>query len=92
MFRAKYNLPMHVNSGYRPAEYNKSIGGASDSSHITCQAVDFADSSREITRFVLANPGILVDCDLWMEDPSATPTWIHLSIRPVASGMRIFKP
>ncbi len=90
-FRWKYGKPTTVNSGYRPGRYNEAVGGARNSAHLTCEAVDFSDGDRSITRFVLANPQILVECDLWMEDPSNTPTWIHLQIRPVASGNRIFK-
>lgn len=90
-FRWRYGRPMVVNSGYRPGKYNEEAHGAKNSSHLTCEAVDFQDPDRTITRYILGNPGILTECDLFMEDPSDTPTWVHLQTRSVMSGRRIFK-
>lgn len=91
-FRKIYGKPLIVSSGYRPGEYNKKAGGAKNSAHLTCEAVDFHDSDDKIKEFVVKNPKILEDCSLFMEDPSKTDNWIHLQIRIVTSGKRIFKP
>lgn len=80
---------MKITSGYRPVEYNKKIGGAPNSAHLFCQAVDIADSSRKLADYITKNPGILEECDLYMEDPAATPTWIHLQSRKAT--VRIFR-
>jgi hypothetical protein len=32
------------------------------------------------------------EAGLWMEDFSATKTWLHVQITPPASGNRFFKP
>lgn len=89
--RWAYGKPMKVSSGYRPGKYNEAAGGAKNSSHLTCQAVDFQDTDRAITQWVLSKPQILEDCGLYMEHYEQTPTWIHLQIRLVASGSRIFR-
>jgi uncharacterized protein YcbK (DUF882 family) len=33
-------IPIHVNSGYRTAAYNRSIGGAKESQHLKAKAAD----------------------------------------------------
>lgn len=91
-FRAIYGKPMNVSSGYRPGKYNRAAGGASNSSHITCEACDFKDGDWSLKQFVLMRPEILEECGLYMEHPDHTRTWIHLQIRPTKSGTRIFKP
>lgn len=42
VFRAWYNRPIKVNSGYRTPEYNKKIGGATKSFHMKGIATDIA--------------------------------------------------
>ncbi len=90
--RLAYNKPMLVSSGYRPPEHNKKVGGAPNSCHLTCEAVDFRDKDGELKKWLLANLDILADCGLYMEHPDATPTWCHLQIRMPNSGHRVFKP
>jgi len=92
MFRQMYARPMVVSSGYRPAGINKQVGGAKNSAHMTCEACDFRDEKGELRRYILQNPNVLEVCDLYCEDFSFTPTWVHLQTRRVKSGKRIFKP
>lgn len=40
-FRVWYNRPVNISSGYRPAAFNKAVGGSSNSSHLFSLAVDF---------------------------------------------------
>jgi len=80
-----------VTSGYRPGHYNKAAGGATQSSHISCEAVDLGDAHLQLGK-TIANSMLLKDFDLYMEDPAATPGWCHLQTRPTRSGKRIFKP
>lgn len=86
--RALYGKPMLVSSGYRPGKYNTAAGGAAKSAHLTCEAVDFKDADGKLKAWV--TPEILKQCGLYMEDPAATPSWIHVQIRPTKN--RIFKP
>lgn len=92
LIRDLYGKPMTVSSGYRPAAANAAAGGASKSCHLTCEAVDFADRDRKLTKWCLANLDILEQAGLYMESPVATPTWVHLQTRPPKSGKRIFLP
>ena len=46
--RALYGQPMYVSSGYRPGHYNKAAGGAPNSPHPQCQAVDFHDADGKL--------------------------------------------
>lgn len=92
LFRKEYNKPMFVNSGYRTPEHNAAIGGSKNSAHCYCQAIDFKDNDGQIKDFIANDVNILDRCDLYMEDPSITKTWVHLSIRPTKSGKRIFLP
>ncbi len=86
--RALYGRPMYVSSGYRPGHFNTSAGGAVNSPHITCQAVDFADRDGKLEAWLTED--ILKECGLYKEDPIHTPTWVHVQTRPTKN--RIFKP
>lgn len=88
-FRQAYGKSLVVSSGFRPGKYNSKAGGAKNSAHLSCQAVDFRDGDGKIKEWVLANQQILEQCDLYMEDPTKTITWIHLQSRP--TNNRIFK-
>jgi hypothetical protein len=77
-----------VSSGYRPGKYNMQYSPTS--AHLTCQAIDLADADRVLQKWILGNQQILEDCALYLEDPSRTPTWTHLQIRPATK--RIFMP
>lgn len=86
--RSLYGKPMYVSSGYRPGHYNSDAGGAKNSPHKSCEAVDFHDADGELKNWI--TPDILKQCELWMEDPGHTPTWMHVQIRPTIN--RIFIP
>lgn len=91
-FRTAYGMPMTVSSGYRPGPFNAAAGGAPNSSHKTCEAVDFHDSDDTLKTWIASNLTVLDDCDLYMEDPESTKTWVHLTTRAPHSGHRVFKP
>lgn len=86
--RTEYGIPMAVSSGYRPGKYNQAAGGATHSSHLTCEAVDFSDQDGKIKKWCLSHLDRLAEWGLWMESPVNTPTWCHLQIRPTAN--RVF--
>lgn len=86
--RSLYGKPMYVSSGYRPGHYNKAAGGAKNSSHLVCLAIDFKDPKNELKKWITVK--ILEDCGLYMEHPDDTPTWMHVQIRPTKN--RIFLP
>lgn len=92
MFRCVYGKPMIVTSGYRPPRVNKAIGGAKNSKHMTCEAVDISDRNRELAVFCLNNLDVLIACGLWIENPEKTPGWVHFQCVPPRSGNLIFNP
>lgn len=89
---AHWGDKVYVSSGYRPEAYNKRAGGAPNSSHKTCEAVDLRDAEGKLGQFLKDQAFLLQKYNLYMEDPAATPTWCHLQTRPTKSGNRIFKP
>lgn len=105
--RSKWGRPMTVTSGLRDLNDMVRIYKAKaekagvqfdeskipmGSRHLYGQAVDISDHNRELQAWCLANVAVLEEIGLWMEDFSATPTWIHFQVVPPRSGRRFFKP
>lgn len=74
-----------ISSGYRPGKYNQNF--AQKSAHLSGEAVDIIDVKGELKAKV--TPDLLEQFNLYAEDFSKTPTWLHLQTRPASS--RIFK-
>lgn len=91
IIRALYGKPMTLSSGWRPSEYNKSIGGAPNSNHCKGLALDVKDTDGEFKKFVTSNLYKFSLLGLYMEQFSWTPTWVHIQIVPPASGARFFE-
>lgn len=104
-FRAIYGFPMTVTSGYRSLEehieiYRKKAEKAGvpldaskipmGSSHLSCQACDFADPDGALDKFCQDNISVLEQLGLWVEHPDSTPGWCHLDIKPRST--RFFRP
>jgi hypothetical protein len=92
ILRQWWGNPMCVTSGYRPGKYNVKAGGAKNSAHLHCMAIDVSDPNGKLGRWLAANLPILRACDLWMENPENTKGWCHLDIRDRGDSNRIFKP
>jgi len=88
--RAAYGKPMRITSGYRPGKYNVAAGGAKKSSHLTCEACDFADPDGKLDAWCLINLPLLEECGLYLEHPMNTVGWCHLQTRPTKN--RVFVP
>jgi hypothetical protein len=88
--RSICGIPFILNSGYRPGHYNTDAGGAKNSAHLTCEAIDVRDYSRKLTYWCLGHQDVLEELGLWMEAPEHTPNWVHLQIR--AAKHRVFQP
>lgn len=81
---------MIVTSGYRTPEHNKVIGGAPNSYHCKCMAIDVKDDGSLVEYCRENDYQMLKDCGLWMEDGNKTVGWCHLDIHP--RNNREFKP
>jgi len=46
VLRDELDEPVHINSAYRHADYNKRIGGAPESQHLTASAADITVKSK----------------------------------------------
>lgn len=88
--RLDWGKPLVISSGYRPGRYNQVAGGAKNSAHLTCEAVDLVDSSGDLAAFLTEDK--LVIYGLYLENPVRTPGWCHLQTRAPKSGNRIFNP
>lgn len=83
-----------ISSGFRPSEVNANVkGSAKKSLHMQCLAVDIVDVSGELYKKATEKPEILRKYGFFVEDRSATPTWLHID-KGVRSDRpsRIFKP
>lgn len=102
--RQFWGKPMIVTSGYRTMQDHLRIysqKGITDkklipmqSKHLQGLAVDFADPKGALYDYLLLDPQVLEECDLWAE--SGTKGWVHVQCVPFASykpgGTRWFKP
>lgn len=81
--RDHFNLPITISSGYRSPAVNKAIGGATNSQHLTGQAVDFiipSINNYQVAKWIEAN---LNYDQLILEFYSGGNTgWIHVGYSP----------
>lgn len=83
------------NSGWRPPAVNASVENAAKrSKHMLGQAIDVEDIDGALDKWLMTDAGkaALVEFNLWMEHPNATPRWCHLQTVPPRSGKRVFYP
>lgn len=65
-----------------------------DSMHLRGAAVDFYDPVQRLQRFLLSEKGLELSerLDLYFEEFSYTPNWVHVQILPPKSLRRFFIP
>jgi hypothetical protein len=83
-----------VTSGFRPSNINAKVGGAKKSLHMTGLAIDLFDPDNQIGKQLKERYELLDKYELWLEEPSKTPQWLHLDMsknRPNREK-RIFLP
>lgn len=91
-----------INSGWRPKAVNASTpGAATNSTHLTGEAMDASDADRMLARWILGNelaakklgvPSYAAKIGLWFEDFRTTEDWCHGQIVPPHSLNRIYIP
>lgn len=102
VIRSAYNKPLKVTSGLRSLAHHLEVyrkKGITDlskipmkSKHLYGQAVDLSDPNKDLQKWLLANVSLLEQAQLWCEDFSATPNWVHFQTVPPKSGKRFFLP
>lgn len=91
--RDAYGKPMIPTSGYRSLQDQMRINPkCPKSGHMRGECVDIQDSNDELREFILQNKQLIVDLGLYLEDFRYCKGWIHFSIKPPASGNRVFVP
>ncbi len=102
-----YKKPMVVTSGLRTMEDHLRIyrekaikeGKLFDpknvpmgSKHLTGGAADISDPNKELQKWCIINQIKLKELELYCEDFTYTPNWIHFQILPSKSGKLFFIP
>ncbi len=68
--------PIHITSGYRCPQYNKSVGGYSNSPHLTGEGVDIqVKGMTPVTLAVIANRIPYIRIGIY-------PSHLHIDVRP----------
>ncbi len=85
--REAYGQPIEVTNVSRCSVHNRAIGGARFSAHVEGIAADMVRTPT-LLKYVYEN---LDKFNIWVEDPSKTPSWIHIDTRYRPVG-RVFLP
>ena len=78
--RNALGCPIIISSGFRCAELNKKIGGASNSGHLTGQAADFIvpqKNLKDVFNYIKSH----LPYDQLLYEYNKTDKWIHVSYR-----------
>ena len=74
---------VEISSGYRPLAINNCIPNSAkgNSQHIVCLAIDLRDKGNILWHRLAAREDLLKKYDLWLENKTSTPTWVHLDLK-----------
>lgn len=93
VIRKEWGSAMIVTSGLRTLFDQKRINPSRmKSNHLTGRACDVLDRDGRLKEWLLSRTDLLIECALWCEDFSVTPTWVHFQSVPPRSGNRFFLP
>jgi uncharacterized protein YcbK (DUF882 family) len=73
--RARWGRPLRITSGYRTALYNRRVGGARKSQHLTASAADI--TIDDVNSQLVANAAI----ELGFGGVGRYPTFTHVDVR-----------
>ena len=82
--RNNFRCPVHISSGYRSAELNKAVGGATTSQHSSGEAIDIDmdGSPNGVTNkmiFDYIKKNLDFDQLIWEFGSAENPDWVHVS-------------
>jgi hypothetical protein len=107
VLREKFGKPLTVSNAYRSKEHHLKVyaqKGITDeklipmkSKHLTGNSVDLSGpNTKEFQKWLLKNTNLLEELDLYLEDFSATNSWVHIQTVKFGSykpkGTRFFIP
>jgi len=91
--RTHFDVPIYVSSGYRSAELNKLIKGATSSQHLKGEALDLDQdgSPYGITNanvFNYIKDHLSFDQLIWEAGNNQNPDWVHVSFNTSSGGIQ----
>lgn len=85
VLRDEVKKPIKITSGYRPAELNAKVGGASKSRHITGQAADFKIEGYTPKQVAAVIEKLIAAGKMKQGGIGTYSTWIHYDVRGTAA-------
>ena len=81
VLRDEVKKPIKITSGYRPAQHNAKIGGATKSRHITGQAADFKIEGYTPKQVAAVIEKLIADGRMKQGGIGTYSTWTHYDVR-----------
>ena len=85
VLRDEVKKPIKITSGYRPAEHNAKIGGATKSRHITGQAADFKIEGYTPKQVASIIEKLITAGKMKQGGIGTYSTWVHYDVRGTAA-------
>ena len=81
VLRDEVKKPIKITSGYRPAEHNAKIGGATKSRHITGEAADFKIEGYTPKQVAAIIEKLIAEGKMKQGGLGTYSTWTHFDVR-----------
>lgn len=81
VLRDEVKKPIKITSGYRPAQHNAKIGGATKSRHITGQAADFKIEGYTPKQVAAVIEKLIAEGRMKQGGIGTYSTWTHYDVR-----------
>ena len=85
VLRDEVKKPIKITSGYRPAELNAKIGGATKSRHITGEAADFKIEGYTPKQVAVIIEKLIAEGKMKQGGLGTYSTWVHYDVRGTAA-------
>ena len=85
VLRDEVKKPIKITSGYRPAELNAKIGGATKSRHITGEAADFKIEGYTPKQVAAIIEKLIAEGKMKQGGLGTYSTWVHYDVRGTAA-------
>jgi uncharacterized protein YcbK (DUF882 family) len=81
ILREELGVPIIINSGYRTADYNKSVGGKKNSFHLRAMAADIRTAHHTPKELAAIIERLIKEKKLWFGGVGVYATFVHVDIR-----------